>query len=713
MSNFEYDFTKNRELSWLKFNQRVLEEAEDINVPLLEKLKFVSIFTSNLDEFFMIRVGSLFHLSDIDDKAIDNKSGMSPKKQLEKIYKEIAPIYLKKDKAFNQVEKALRDYDISCLQIKELEASEKKYIQSIFETKIMPVLSPQIVNTHHPFPHLLNKTIHIVARLKSADSILLGIIPISPTLPDIILLPGNDLRYVLTENIIFEYAENIFEMYKIVEKNILCVTRNADISPDDEAFDINEDFRFHMKKLLNKRKRLSVVRMEISNNLSSDFEKYLCEKFEIEKKQIFKTSSPMKMNYVFYLFDKLSKAKQRFLTYPAFMSQFPKDVLPFNSIIKQVKSKDLLFSYPYESMDPFLSLIKEASSDPNVISIKITIYRLANKSKLVEYLCMAAENEKDVTVLIELRARFDEQNNIDWSEALEKSGCRVIYGFDEFKVHSKACLITYKEKNGVGYITQIGTGNYNEKTSELYTDLSLVTNNKEIGLDVASFFKNMSIGNLEGSYNKILVSPVNLKKEIMRLIDEEIKKGSKGKVLMKLNSITDIDFIKKLSEASNAGVNITLIIRGICCILPNIKGKTENIKIISIVGRFLEHSRIYVFGDGDEKKMYISSADMMTRNTERRVEVACPVVSKEQKERINKILETMLLDNVKARILNEQGDYVLINDNKAPYNCQEIFMEEAILNAKSKNYSKYKKENIFMRFIKKVKIIYDVLRNEK
>ena len=474
-----------------------------------------------------------------------------------------------------------------------------------------------------------------------------------------------------------EYVESIFSMYEVLEKTYLCVTRDADITADDDLLDESTDFRLAMKKLLSKRNRMSIVRLEVSSDLSKEFEELLFAKFDIDPQQHFVTRSPMKLDYVFSLIKKLPISIRRVLYYPDFEPSLVENATLGESIIKQIRKNDYLFHHPFESMDFFLTMIKEAATDPKVISIKMTIYRLARRAKLVEYLSLAAENGKEVTVIIELRARFDEQNNIDWSERLEEAGCRVIYGFDEYKVHSKVCLITYRYKNTVTYITQIGTGNYNESTVNQYTDLSLFTANQEIGHDAAEFFKNMSIGSLDGVYSHLLVAPTAFKPSILRLIHREALKGEDGRIVMKLNSITDKDIILALSEASCAGVKIDLIVRGICCILPQISGKTDHITVTSIIGRFLEHSRIYRFGDDDEQLILISSADLMTRNTERRIEVACPILDNEIKNKINHILDITLSDNVKARNMLPNGQYERIDTENNLINSQEYLMEES------------------------------------
>ena len=674
------NYTQNRELSWLRFDQRVLEEARDKSVPLLERMKFVAIFTSNLDEFFMIRVGSLYDMVQTDEKHRDSRSGMTPQEQLDAIYEAVAPLYKERDKTYTEIKKELSPYGVCGLDFKELEADEKKYVKKYFKEQILPVLSPQIVDSSHPFPHLLNKDIYVTASLNKKEQIL-GIVPVPTYVSDILMLPGHDIRYIRMEKVIMEYLHLVFDQYEVSDPNYICVTRNADVSPNDEALEVTDDFRKLMQNTLHKRRRMAVVRLETAEKLSAKMQEYFCEKFKITPAQIFRTKMPMKLEYMFSIAGNLPESMKRSLVYEPFSPQKSAHVQE-GSMLKQVKKQDILLFYPYESMDPFLKLIKDASADPNVMTIKITIYRLAKKARLVEYLCAAAENGKEVTVLIELRARFDEQNNIDWSERLEEAGCRVIYGFDGYKVHSKICLITYRNRNEIQYITQVGTGNYNEKTAAMYTDLSLMTADPRIGQDAAEFFKNMSIGNLQGSYQYLIVSPVSLKSSILQMMDEEIAKGSEGRIIMKMNSVTDVDFIKKVSEASCAGVRVDLIVRGICCILPGVPEYTENVRVMSVVGRYLEHPRIFSFGTGKEQKIYIGSADMMTRNTEKRVEVACPVLDEQIRRQINHDLKVMLSDNVKARVMQKDGTYTKrkLKDESSGkmIDSQAVFMEEAL-----------------------------------
>ncbi len=677
MKNEILNYTQNRELSWLKFNKRVLEEARDITVPLLERMKFVAIFTSNLDEFFMIRVGSLYDMAHTDAKAVDSRSGMTADEQLAKIYEVVAPLYKERDKTYADIKKQLHPYGVCGLDFKELEQIEKKYVKKYFKEQVLPVLSPQIVDANHPFPHLVNKEIYVTANLKLKDKSMMGIVPVPQYISDVLYLPGHDIRYIRMEKVIMEFLNLVFEKYTVSDANYICVTRNGDVSPDDEALEVTDDFRKLMQKTIHKRRKMSVVRLEVAEKLSEETQKYFCEKFDIRPCQIFRTKVPMKLSYIFTMSGNLPEPLKKSLAYPVFSPQNCARVQE-GGMIKQIRKKDLLLFYPYESMNPFLKLVKEASVDPNVMTIKITIYRLAKKARLVEYLCAAAENGKEVTVLIELRARFDEQNNIDWSERLEEAGCRVLYGFEDYKVHSKICLITYRNRGEIQYITQIGTGNYNEKTAAMYTDLSLITANPEIGMDAVEFFKNMSISNLDGMYKHLIVAPVSLKQKVLALMDEEIAKGQDGRIIMKMNSLTDTDFIEKVSEASRAGVKIDLIVRGICCMLPGIPGYTDNLQIMSVVGRYLEHPRIFSFGTGNAQKIYIGSADMMTRNTEKRVEVACPILDADIKRQINHYLKVMLNDNIKARVLQSDGNYCK-KEQKEPFiDSQEVFMDEAV-----------------------------------
>ena len=681
---WEQGYTQNRELSWLQFNARVLAEAEDENVPLLERFKFLAIFTSNLDEFFMIRVGSLCDMAAVDKEHTDSKSGLTAKEQLHLIYKAVEPLYARRDAAFSDVDSKLSAIGLRRLTMDSLAPDEQKYIKRYFKDIIAPVLSPQIVDSHHPFPHLEGKVLHIAALLSHKKTERLGLLPVPASLPPVVFLPETPSRYILTEDILLAYADHVFEMYDVLEKTVLCVTRNADIQVDDETFGVEGgDFRKKMEKLLRQRRRMAVVRMEINRPISDHFKEHFRSRFEVSDAQIFLSrTAPLKLGYAFSLGEHLPEKKRAFLSDAPFTPQQPAMLSAGQSLLKAALQRDILLSYPYESMEPFLQMIREAANDPAVLAIRITIYRLASKAKLVEYLCAAAENGKDVTALIELRARFDEQNNIDWSERMEEAGCKIIYGFEDYKVHSKICLITRRERGAVRHITQVGTGNYNEKTAKQYTDVSLITADERIGQDAGAFFNNMALGNLSGHYSRLFVAPTSLKNNILALMDEQIAKGKDGYILLKFNSLTDIDVIAKLREASCAGVTVEMIVRGICCLLPGVPGHTENITVTSIVGRFLEHSRIYVFGRGDEEKMYISSADLMTRNTERRVEIACPIDDPAVRTRLHDILYAMQHDTVKARVLQPDGTYCKKPAVQDPICAQNLLMQQAIENAR-------------------------------
>ena len=681
---WEQGYTQNRELSWLQFNARVLAEAEDENVPLLERFKFLAIFTSNLDEFFMIRVGSLCDMAAVDKEHTDSKSGLTAKEQLHLIYKAVEPLYARRDAAFSDVDSKLSAIGLRRLTMDSLAQNEQKYIKRYFKDIIAPVLSPQIVDSHHPFPHLEGKVLHIAALLSHKKTERLGLLPVPASLPPVVFLPETPSRYILTEDILLAYADHVFEMYDVLEKTVLCVTRNADIQVDDETFGVEGgDFRKKMEKLLRQRRRMAVVRVEINRPISDHFKEHFRSRFEVSDAQIFLSrTAPLKLGYAFSLGEHLPEKKRAFLSDAPFTPQQPAMLSAGQSLLKAALQRDILLSYPYESMEPFLQMIREAANDPAVLAIRITIYRLASKAKLVEYLCAAAENGKDVTALIELRARFDEQNNIDWSERMEEAGCKIIYGFEDYKVHSKICLITRRERGAVRHITQVGTGNYNEKTAKQYTDVSLITADERIGQDAGAFFNNMALGNLSGRYSRLFVAPTSLKNNILALMDEQIAKGKDGYILLKFNSLTDIDVIAKLREASCAGVTVEMIGRGICCLLPGVPGHTENITVTSIVGRFLEHSRIYVFGRGDEEKMYISSADLMTRNTERRVEIACPIDDPAVRTRLHDILYAMQHDTVKARVLQPDGTYCKKPAVQDPICAQDLLMQQAIENAR-------------------------------
>ena len=676
----QYSYTQSRELSWLRFNRRVLEESGDNTVPLLERLKFISIFTSNLDEFFMVRVGSLFDLSLVSPNEIDNKTGLTPSGQLDQIYRVIPGLIEIKNHLYREVSGLLRQEGIWDLAPEELTAEEKKYVSQYYKVKILPVLSPQIVDSRHPFPHLVNKALYVAALLRSKKgNPSLGFIPVPQGLPAFLTMPGTPGRFIRMENVIHQWAHTLFGSYRVEDCCVLCVTRNADISFDEEKFeDDDDDFRSRMSKLLKKRANLAVVRLELSRKVSADFLKLLKTRIEVGDHQTYIDRAPLDMKYVYDFIRALPSDVADPLSFPPYQPRWPEDLDEKSSIIEQVQRRDKLLFFPFDKVEPFLRLLSEAAERPDVLSIRITIYRLASSSKIAHILCRAAENGKEVTVLMELRARFDEANNISWSKLLEDSGCRVIYGLEGYKCHSKICLITLRKGDKLSYITQIGTGNYNEKTNTMYTDLSLMTASEAIGLDGTVFFQNMLVGNLAGSYEYLLVSPAGIKAKLISLIEEEMAKGPDGYICIKANSMTEREVMDKLAEASRSGVQIQMILRGICCLRPGIPAHTENIHVTSIVGRYLEHGRIYCFGRGKDARVYISSADLMTRNLNRRVEIACPIYDPEVKEQLIWILHTQLEDNVKASSLLPDGSYVRKVNSLAPCSSQDIFMETSI-----------------------------------
>ena len=680
MDASQYIYTQSRELSWLRFNRRVLEEAGDNTVPLLERLKFISIFTSNLDEFFMVRVGSLFDLSLVSPDEIDNKTGLTPAGQLDQIYSVIPGLIEIKNRLYTEVSGLLRQEGIWDLTFEDLTPEEKKYINQYYKVKILPVLSPQIVDSRHPFPHLVSKGLYIAALLRSKKgNPSLGFIPVPATLPAFLTFPGTPGRFIRMETVVHHWAATLFGGYKVEDSCVLCVTRNADISFDEEKFEDDEDdFRSRMSKLLKKRANLAVVRLELSRKVNGDFLKLLKNRIEVGEHQIYIDQAPLDMKYVYDFIRTLPAAMADPLSFVPYQPRWPEDLDENRGMIEQIQHRDRLLFFPFDKVDPFLRLLSEAADRPDVLSIRITIYRLASSSKIAHILCRAAENGKEVTVLMELRARFDEANNISWSKLLEDSGCKVIYGLEGYKCHSKICLITLRKGDKLSYITQIGTGNYNEKTNTMYTDLSLMTASEAIGLDGTVFFQNMLVGNLAGSYDHLLVSPAGIKAKLLELIDQEMAKGPDGYICIKANSMTEREVMDKLAEASRSGVQIQMILRGICCLRPGIAAQTENIHVTSIVGRYLEHGRIYCFGRGADAKVYISSADLMTRNLNRRVEIACPIYDPEVKEQLIWVLHTQLEDNVKASSLLPDGSYVRKVNTLAPCASQEVFMETSI-----------------------------------
>ena len=675
-----YRYTQNRELSWLRFNQRVLEEAADESNPLLERLKFVAIFSSNLDEFFMVRVGSLFDLAAVSPEAVDNKTGMTPIQQLRRIYETVPGLIEQKKRIYAGVRAALAEAGVEDVTYPSLRAKEEKTVDRYFKADILPILSPIIIGSHHPVPHLVSKQLYVAARLQDKKGkSAVGILPVPQSLPAYVALPDSDLRFIRTEEILLHWAPTLFGAYQVLETCLISVTRNADISFDEEKFeDTEEDFRKQVLKLLKKRGRLAVVRMELNHEISEQFFTRLTKLVQVDGEQCFVDPCPLQMGYVFTLAGALSRGKAKRLSYQPYTSRWPEDLERDKDILPQIQRRDRLLFYPFDSVEPFLRLLSEAAERPDVLSIKITIYRLASSSKIAHILCRAAENGKEVLVLMELRARFDEANNVAWSELLEEAGCQVVYGMEGFKCHSKICLITLRDKGKMGYITQIGTGNYNEKTNAMYTDLTLMTADEGIGQDAVRFFRNMLVNDLAGQYQELLVSPYGIKEQLYTLIDQEMEKGEDGYICIKANSVTERGIIDKLRAASQAGVQVELIIRGICCLLPGVEGETERIHVTSIVGRFLEHARIYCFGKGADAKMYLSSADLMTRNLKRRVEIACPVHDREMREQLQWVLDCQLRDNGKASFLCPDGTYHRKEHTlSAPCNSQEQFMAES------------------------------------
>ena len=691
--------TQNRELSWLQFNKRVLEEAEDPRVPLLERAKFLAIFTSNLDEFYMIRCGSLYDLSLIDNTKIDKKSGMVPSQQLDAIFTETRNLYTLRDNVYKDINQTLNALQLSCISFKTLSKNQEKFIKNYFDTNIAPLLSPQIIDPHHPFPHLINKAQYLFLEINEDKCKHFALIPVPDFANRIVYIPNYGHCYMLIEQIMFHCIEHLFKNCKILNKTIVRITRNADINLNEDQIDDDDDYREYMKHILKKRNRLAPIRLEVYKEIDQNSMKYLCDHLNLKQEQVFISKCPLELSHIFKMIDLAPTIDKTPLLYKPFNPQQNPLLNLEKPCIPQILDHDILLFYPYQSMDGFIKLLKEASEDKHVVSIKITIYRLAKHSKIVRYLCRAAENGKDVTVLMELKARFDEQNNISAAEELEESGCHILYGFENYKVHSKICLITYKDKSEFTYITQIGTGNYNEKTSTMYTDLSYITSRKEIGTDAVTFFQNMSMANLKGQYNHLWVAPSNLKSSILKEIDNQItlaKQYQPAKIRIKMNSFTDLDIIRKISEASIAGVKIQMVIRGICCLLPGIPNQTENITIHSIVGRYLEHSRIYCFGDENNVKIYIASADCMTRNTEKRVEIGCPIQDEKLKNQILEYFGLLMNDNVKARELDSSGHYKQIESQNTPLDSQEECMNLAIQSAKeTKKSDKKFFKNIF------------------
>lgn len=651
---------ENRELSWLKFNERVLDEASDRDVPLCERLSFASIFQSNLDEFFMVRVGSLHDQMLFSETKRESKTNMTAEEQLSHIFKAARDLTRKKDHTYRHLMDELKEYGVELLNFCDIEYDDAVYLENYFKEQIMPILSPQVVGKKQPFPFIKNKEIYAVALLGSKSNEKVGLVPCSNgILKRLIAIPSERNKYMLVEELILHFMPTIFEKYQIKSKSLIRIIRNADIDVDEAVDDEDTDYRDMMEKLIRQRKKLCPVKMEYSRVLDEKIIHNLCKELNLHHEQIYYSESPLELSFVFGLQDALRNNKNLF--YERHIQKNPSWYVSGKPVISQVEESDRFISYPYESMQPFIRMLQEAGEDENVVSIKMTLYRVAKNSQIVESLISAAENGKEVVVLVELRARFDEENNIEWSRRLEDAGCRIIYGLDYTKVHSKLCLITYREEGQIKYVTQIGTGNYNEKTSKLYTDLSIITANKQIGMEAAYVFTKLCMGEFVDETNYLLVAPKCMKSKILNYMDKEIeiaRNGGKAYVGAKINSLTDKEIIDKLIECSKAGVRVEMIVRGICCLIPGVKGHTENISVISIVGRYLEHSRVYIFGTPDRDNIYISSADFMTRNMERRVEIAAPIYDDSIKTRIRNMFHIMECDTVKARQLCSDGNYV-------------------------------------------------------
>ena len=709
-------YLQNRELSWLTFNERVLDQGSDETVPMLERWNFVSIFWSNLQEFFMVRVGSLTDLSLAKKEIIDSKSGMTPAEQINAIHERCHELYPIQERVFEKIRTDLMKEGVHHLRAADLDDEQRGYLSDYFQVNVMPFLSPQIINSRHPFPHLENGALYVVVRLDEeattgksgkgkkgkgdkndkgdkgdkgaknmgAEGVLMGLIPLPRQAQRVIKLPGEEFKFVLLEHVIEMFADQVFSMYTVKHTNVICVTRNADLDASEGADEADDDYREHMKRILKRRGRLAPVRLESEHPLSDTLGKLLLKRLNLKPFQTYVTSVPLDLSYTWGLGSMVPKDVRNRLTPVPFTPQWPASLDRNRSIIEQVSEHEVLLSYPYESMDAFVQLLREAANDPQVISIKITLYRLASQSHLAEALIRAAENGKQVTALFELRARFDESNNIEWSQRFEEAGCNVIYGFRDFKVHSKICCITRQTDSGLQYITQLGTGNYNEKTAKLYTDLSFITTDETFGRDATDFFRNMALENASDDYDILWVAPLQIKPYIIAGINKQIELAKQGEpcgLMFKTNSITDRAIIDKLAEASQAGVPVTLLVRGISCIVPGVEGYTDNVRVVSIVGRLLEHSRIYGFGPRETMRVYLSSADLMTRNMDKRVEIAWPVLNEALRQEIISYFETCLTDTAKLRELLPDGTYTalrqFVREGEQPFDSQEHLIKQA------------------------------------
>ena len=674
------DVFMNRELSWLKFNERVLEEAEDENTPLCERLSFASIYQSNLDEFFMVRVGSLVDQDDVSPKMRENKTHMTAREQIDAVIARVHELNGRRDAVYARLMEKLEEQGVRLVDFRKIGRQESERLERYFDSEIAPLISPSIVGRRQPFPFLRNKDIYAVVVLEGKKGkYKLGIIPCSAgVFPRLIEVSASEKTYMLAEELILHFIPKVFDGYAVKAKSLIRVTRNADIDAD-ALYDDDLDYREFMVQLIKRRKRLAPVRLELSRELDGIIIDTLCQYMDVPREYVFQSATPLDLSFLFGIQDFLRQRSELF--YQKRIPQKSPSFVSGRPILAQIREKDRLLSYPYESMRPFLEMLTEAANDDSVVSIKMTLYRVAKQSKVVEALCEAAENGKDVLVLVELKARFDEENNIEWSRRLEEAGCNVIYGLDGYKVHSKLCLITRMEETGVAYYTQIGTGNYNEKTARLYTDLCLMTADRDIGEEANAVFNALAKGETVHETRRLLVAPHCLQNKVLAMMDDEIRRARAGEeayIGVKINSLTDKAIIDKLIEASCAGVKIDLVVRGICCLIAGVPEATENIRVVSIVGRFLEHSRIYIFGRGERAKVYIASADFMTRNTLRRVEVASPVLDADIRARILAMFDTMLRDNVQAREMDAQGQYHrLTPEGGEPLSSQEYFFKQA------------------------------------
>ena len=687
----DFSYTQNRELSWLRFDNRVLDEAFDETVPLFERLKFVSIFESNLDEFLMVRVGGLSDLAELKKQPVDNKSNMTASEQVDAVMAEMPGLLTRWESIFKSIEGKLDTPGVHRARIDSLTPEERTFVTRYFQAYVSPVISPLVIDPRHPFPNLRNGALYLACGLDGVtdEESLLGLIEIPASMNRVVEIPSpaGTYSYILLEDVILACLDSCFGSYKPLDRALIRVTRNADIDPDGEGVEEEEDYRQHMKRILKKRLRLQPVVLAVSGSLEKATLKTIRKALELSRRSVFTCDIPLDLGYVFGIEGKIPEHLRNELLFTPFKPQPNPTIDMTRSIREQVLQHDKLLFYPYEAMNPFLDLVHEAAYDPECISLRITLYRVAKQSRLCESLIDAAENGKEVTVLMELRARFDEQNNIEWAERLEEAGCTVIYGSEGFKCHSKICQLTYREGMALTRLTLLGTGNFNEKTAKLYSDFMLMTAHPGIGEDANLFFRNLSLGNLRGDYRFLGVAPVGLKPLIMRGLDREIQRalaGEPARVFFKLNSLTDREVIDKISEASCAGVRVDMIIRGISCLKPNIAGKTENVHVRSIVGRFLEHARVYAFGV-DSDMIYLSSADMMTRNTEHRVEIAFPVLDPTCRALVHEYMGVQLRDNVKARSLTSDGTWVPVErkEGEKPFNSQEFLLERAYRNAES------------------------------